>query len=631
MNREDISKQLESIQPYLERVCEEIQKKAIFELFNIVEVTIADIERLNVENQTLKDEINRLKGEQGKPDIKANKPDDGNISSEKERQEIEDDSKASKEGFKLGKNSLEKLKEQHLPVELLEQLEAMKGNKYSDEKEFINAIESTIGTKLIAGYRSLLIKHARYKKRKRNPKVPLITIDRKVKCPVDISLLPDDAVKKGYEDKAVQDIIIKRDNVKFKREIYYSASLNKRFIAPVPLGYEGEFGPNINAGIFSMKYVNGMSNPKILEFYQNVGVRISATYINDQLIKSNNIDKFHREKEDLHKAGLEFSPYIQIDDTGTRVNGKNHYTHIICNDLYTVFFTTKNKNRLTVLDILRNFESRQFLLNSKTLTLFEQFKISQKDRKLLSDYLQETSYNESEFLEILQTLYGTDNPRKRTKIMEACAISYYQQAMDPMVVNILVCDDAPQFKLLTEWLALCWIHEGRHYKRLNPVVLMHQEQLDKFLNKFWDYYRQLLAYKNNPTDEQAEWLTIEFELLFSTKTGYDDLDNRIEKTKNKKDELLVVLKHPYLVLHNNCAEGGARVEKRRQDVSLQTKNIKGTKSKDTMMSVNETCKKLGISSYDFVYDRVSGEYKLPSLAELLIAKIAGKLSPPCYS
>jgi hypothetical protein len=66
-------------------------------------------------------------------------------------------------------------------------------------------------------------------------------------------------------------------------------------------------------------------------------------------------------------------------------------------------------------------------------------------------------------------------------------------------------------------------------------------------------------------------------------------------------------------------------------VSLQTKNIKGTKSKDTMMSVNETCKKLGISSYDFVYDRVSGEYKIPSLAELLIAKIAGKLSPPCYS
>ena len=626
MMRETISALLESIQPDLEGVCENARKKAISELLNRIEATVAEIERLTIENQRLKDEINRLKGEQGKPDIKANKPKDGDISSEKERLEAEEsDASQAKEGFKLGKGALEKLKEQHLPVGLLEQLDIMKGDKYSDETEFINAIESTIGTALSSEHRALLIKHARYKKRKRDPKLPLITIDREVECSVDISQLPDDVVSKGYEDKVVQDIIIKRDNIIFKREVYYSPSLKKRFIAEVPLGYEGEFGPHIDAGIISMKYVNGMSNPKIVEFYHNIGTIISGTYITNQLTKSTSIDIFHHEIEQLHKVGLEVSPYIQIDDTGTRVNGKNHYTQIICNDLYTVFFTTEKKNRLTILDILRNFESRSFLLNHETFSLLEQFKLSKKDRELLSEYQREKPYDEHEMLKILQHLYDTGSPRKKTKIMEASAISSYHHETSIMVVNILVCDDAPQFKLLTDYLALCWIHEGRHYKRLNPVISIHQEKLKDFLKSFWEYYRKLVAYKKNPCTQQENLLATEFDSLFSTRTGYDDLDKRIEKTKDKKDELLVVLKHPELPLHNNRAEGGARVEKRRQDVSLQTITPAGTKAKDTMMSVVETCKKFGISAYDFIYDRVSGKNEIPSLAEILKAKLTGKV------
>jgi len=36
-------------------------------------------------------------------------------------------------------------------------------------------------------------------------------------------------------------------------------------------------------------------------------------------------------------------------------------------------------------------------------------------------------------------------------------------------VLLLLCDDAKQFKRITEILALCWVHEGRHYKKLNPA------------------------------------------------------------------------------------------------------------------------------------------------------------------
>ena len=37
------------------------------------------------------------------------------------------------------------------------------------------------------------------------------------------------------------------------------------------------------------------------------------------------MDVFHQEKNEMHKVGLEVSSYIQIDDTGTRVNGQNYY------------------------------------------------------------------------------------------------------------------------------------------------------------------------------------------------------------------------------------------------------------------------------------------------------------------
>ncbi len=621
---------LENIQPDLDVIDGKAQKDAVTTLLNIVEASLAENEDLKKENQSLKDEVNRLKGEQGVPNIRTAKKADGNISSEKERLEAEknDDAQEKQVGFKLDKNSLEKLKENRLPVELLEQLEIIQGEKYSNEAEFIRDIEAVIDKELTEQYRALFLKHARYRKRNRRAKLPEIRIDRQVDCPVDTSQLPPDAKFNGYEYKIVQDVIIKTDNVEFKRETYFSPSLNRCYLGEVPAGYDkGDFGPNINADIIVFKYVGGMTIPKIAELYRNIGTLISRSYISNYLTKSEAIDTFHHEKAQMHEAAIEVSDYVQVDDTGTRVNGQNHYTQIACNDLYTAFFTTEHKNRLTILDVLRNFESRRFLLNDETLVFLEEMGISLADRQLLSEYTRDRDYQEKEILEILDTLYGAGSPRKRARILEGCAISCYRQETGIAIVKILVCDDAPQFKLLTDELALCWIHDGRHYKRLNPIIPLHQQKLAAFIQQFWAYYRKLVTYKSNPNLEQAEILRREFDVVFSTKTGYADLDTRIEKSTHKKQELLVVLDHPEVPLHNNLSENAARVEKRRRDASLQTRTDAGTKAKDTMMSIVETCKKLSISSYKLIHDRVKKIYKFPLLAEMIRAKAAGKPPP----
>ena len=183
------------------------------------------------------------------------------------------------------------------------------------------------------------------------------------------------------------------------------------------------------------------------------------------------------------------------------------------------------------------------------------------------------------------------------------------------VIETIVCDDAGQFKLLTERLALCWIHAGRHYEKLSPVVPRHVKQLDSFVQRYWDYYKSLQHYRDGPTDELAETLRKEFDELFSTRTGYAALDDRIAKTAAKKDALLTVLSVPSVPLHNNASELQARVSARRRDVSLHSRSARGARSMDIFTTLVQTSKKLGVSAYAYLRDRISRRFELPSLAQ----------------
>jgi hypothetical protein len=501
----------------------------------------------------------------------------------------------------------------------------LRRKKYANKTEFLKALKAEIGKEATSKYGSLLVKHARYKKRNRKPKVPNISIDREERCVVDIEELPGDAIFKGYKGKIVQDIVIQSDNVLFEREIYWSPSKQKTYMGPIPFGYEGDFGPNINSQIISFKYVNNMSIPKIKQFYSDFNVQISESYISNRLTKR--LEIFHDEKSELYMASLEVGAFQQIDDTGCRVNGKNYYTHIVCNDLCTVFFTTPKKDRMTIIDILRNFGSRVFIFNEETFDLLKQLRISQTMICKLKNMTElSKEMNERDMEEIFAELFPQPNKGKiiRARICEASAIAAYHQKIWFPVVEILMSDNAPQFKLIIGEHMLCWVHDGRHYKKLHPLVPMHQNELMTFRKSYWEYYRKLFEYKQNPTPESAESLSVEFDELFSTKTGYYELDERIKKTLAKKENLLTVLKHPEIPLHNNRSENGVRVQKRREDVSLQTKTDEGTKAKDTMMSIVETCKKLGVSAFKFINDRVAQKFEFPTLAKLIRMRAESK-------
>jgi len=138
-----------------------------------------------------------------------------------------------------------------------------------------------------------------------------------------------------------------------------------------------------------------------------------------------------------------------------------------------------------------------------------------------------------------------------------------------------------------------------------------------FITKIWNYYHKLLDYKNTPQPMFQLALWLEFDELFSTVTGYDELDERIAKTKSQKDNLLVVLEHPEIPLHNNPAELGARSQARRRDISLQTINEKGTYAKDAWMTIIHTATQLKVNVFGYIKDRISKTMEMTPLAQVI--------------
>ena len=441
-----------------------------------------------------------------------------------------------------------------------------------------------------------------------------LKIDRIEHCKVDRLILPDDAIKKGVEKSIIQDMDFKVHITEFHREVYYSPSEKKRYVGKLPPGYKGEFGPGVKSLVCVLYHDGNVSEPGIVRLLNSSGLDISAATVSRILTDETSV--FHQEKRAIFEAGLQSSQGHHIDDTSARVNGKNYYVHVLCNPFYTAYFTRAKKDRLTILELLSP-EGLRFRCDLESIELMKTFGLSEKQRSRLIEHVSDDLLRQEEMNGILTELFPNANKQvsNRRIILESCAVTAYPHRAD--AINILVCEDAPQFKNITELLGLCWVHEGRHYKKLRPFLPLHQRLLDKFLSSLWEYYHELLLYKVSPNPVQAEVFSEGFDHLFGQKTGYDVLDARIEKTQKKKSQLLLVLDYPAIDLHNNSAELGARAQARKRDVSLQTKSQAGTQAKDAFMTVVQTAKKLGVNILDYMKDRFGQAYAMTSLADLI--------------
>ncbi|MBU0569125.1 transposase [bacterium] len=449
---------------------------------------------------------------------------------------------------------------------------------------------------------------------KKETKLDKVKIDEtrtiKYECP-----LPDDAQHKGYRSVVTQGIILKTNNIEYRLERYYSPSLAKTYEAPLPDYVDGEFDATIRSWVLFWYFHSRMTENRIHQMLTDIGIHISAGEISNIIVKDH--DRFHQEKAEIIKAGIQSSSYQHIDDTGARVQGTNQHFTVLCNDYFSAFFINPRKDRLSVIGILSQQEELSYLINPYTLGFLEERRLKASILSSLRPFLQMEAMPGERFEKELHLSIPDLKDRHKTMILEAAAIAAYQEGHAGSVIQRLVCDDAKQFYHITFLRALCWIHEERHYTKLIPLLPYHQKLVDDFRTRIWEYYHELKEYKKNPTEEEKIRLSNLFDEVFSTKTGYDDLDNRIELTKGKEDSLLVVLDYPDTPLHNNPAELALRMYVIKRKISFGTRSLDGTKSWETFFTIMDTCRKLGVNFRNYLYDRISNQNKMPFLSSLI--------------
>ena len=272
-------------------------------------------------------------------------------------------------------------------------------------------------------------------------------MDREQVLRVDPAILPADAEFKGYEDVIVQDLIFRTDNVRFRKEKFHSPGEQKTYLAPLPPGYEGQFGPGIKTLSLVLAFGANVSEPKIHELFGEAGVEISVGEVSNLLIHGQ--EPFHAEKDAVVDAGLRSSPWQHLDQTSTRVNGQNHNCQILCNPLYTALFTTPSKDRMSVLDVLRNGRARVFLLNGEAERWLEQAGLSRTIRQQVARLPHNQIWDEATLDVHLDQHLPTVGPQQRRWIADATAVAantwwlvpgFKYTAASPRVTRVVLAD-----------------------------------------------------------------------------------------------------------------------------------------------------------------------------------------------
>jgi hypothetical protein len=485
-----------------------------------------------------------------------------------------------------------------------------------------NRLKGEQGRPAGLGKKRQRVNHSSERERREQPKawhkgakLPELVIDRQVECTLDPAALPADARLKDHVAVTVQDLVLCTDNVRFRCERWYAESTGKTYQAPLPPGYAGAFGPGLKALALTLGYSANVGQAQIRRLFGSVGVQVSAGYLAGLLT---NTEDFAPEAQAVGVAGLVCDGYAHIDVTPTRVAGVEQECHVLGNTAFVYYHTDLFRDRQAALRTLHLGAPSTFQVNAAAWSFLATGATpAASTRAVLETVPADRRFTQPEWYNWLDTNLPWLGPQQRQRISDAAAIGAYHAQTAVPRVDTLVCDDAPTFKGLSDDLALCWVHEGRHYKKLTPVIPAHRAVLDTFLTDFWAYYRRLRTYQRAPTCAMAADLATAFDALFSRQTGYADLDDRIAKTKAKRQALLRVLDKPYLPLTNNPAELAARRRVRKRDVSFGARSTAGIRAWDVFHTLIGTASLLGVNVLHYFLDRCSRAGRLPALADLI--------------
>jgi len=352
----------------------------------------------------------------------------------------------------------------------------------------------------------------------------------------------------------------------------------------------------------------------------DIGMDISKRQVVRLLTKG--LDGFVAEDAAVLHAGLVSEAYVTVDDTGARHARDNFYTTHIGGEHFTVFRTTKTKSRLNFLSLLRG-NYQDYVLNDATSDYLKtRHGVDPTVIARLQTRTPQRFSNQVPFLEHLAQKGVDIFDKDMVRVVAEAGIWGSVRHHGLLGNAVIISDDAGQFRVGNH--ALCWVHAERLLQKLMPATPQHVRWVENIRDLIWSFYKALKAFRQkSPSPGSISAFRQRFDRIFSIRTGCMELDKLLARLLRRKEELLKVLERPEIPLHTNASENDLRSCVTKRKISGGTMSNDGRIARDTMLGLMKTCKKLRLSFWHYLGDRLgisSQQTAIPELAGLIIAK-----------
>ena len=429
--------------------------------------------------------------------------------------------------------------------------------------------------------------------------------------------IPPDAEFRGYQDYTVQELIIRAHNTRYRLASWKTAT-GKYLKGKLPKEVRdlGHFGVMLRSYLLYQYHHCHVTQPKLLSQMREWNIDISSGQLNGMLVE--NKEAYHAEKQDILRVGLAVSSYINTDDTSARHQGVNSYCTHIGNEWFAWFETTPRKNRINFLELLRG-QRTDYVLSSEALTYMAEHKLPQSSWLPLSFSMNRVFKDQEEWLSYLKELGIEKSSHVKTATEGALLGAVIASGLSPDLG--IISDGAGQFRLFVH--GLCWVHAERLINKLIPLTESQRLAIETVQDQIWSLYQDLKSYKNLTPDQQQQQkavLEASFDQIFTQNSSFETLNQVLRRLWKRKAELLKVLDRPELPLHNNASEQDIREFVTKRKISGSTRSESGRRCRDTFASLKKTCRKLGVSFWEYLTDRVGGKNLIPTLGKLIAQK-----------
>jgi hypothetical protein len=426
---------------------------------------------------------------------------------------------------------------------------------------------------------------------------------------------------KGYRDFVVQDLRIEPHTTRYRLEVWQTPD-GERLLGELPASLEGgHFGAQLRRYVLYQHHHCHVTQPLLHEQLREWGIDISVGQI-DALL-SGATAAFLAEKDALLITGLEVSRFITVDDSGARHQGRTGYVTQIGNDWFAWFASTGSKSRINFLQLL-HAGNITYTINEHALSYLHEERLPKAPLQRLQAQTPATIAGIAGWEAHLDAM-GIESERHRRLATEGALLGGLIEKGFSLELAI-VSDGAGQFAILLH--ALCWVHAERLVHKLIPLNAQHRRDQERVRSEIWDLYADLKAYRRDPDPALAATLTARFDAIFTQRTSFATLNRTLKRLHAHKEKLLLVLKRPDIVLHTNGSEGDIRGYVKWRKISGGTRSDLGKRCRDGFASLKKTCRKLGISFWDYLGDRIGRHANIAPLPEIIRERAAAAGAMP---